>query len=106
MSIDAAAEFWTKVDNDAAFQEDLFNSIKMADGDEIVEFAKQHGFDFTVEDLRELSEASDKEELSDDDLENVAGGVGFSRFTPGRTSRFLFDKLHQGFFAGEPAVAR
>ncbi len=39
----------------------------------IIEFANHKGFDFTLEDVKKAQ--ADSGELSEDDLENVAGGI-------------------------------
>lgn len=58
-------------------QEELKKEVSTLGGAEktaifakFVEFGKKHGFEFTVEDLE-----SSKEDLSDEELENVNGGT-------------------------------
>lgn len=55
--------------------EELQNRIKVigADLEEIVRFANQKGFDFTVDDLKKAQDGDI--ELCDEELESVAGGI-------------------------------
>ena len=96
MGMESAAEFWNKIDADKELQEALFSTVKQADGEQVVAFAKEHGFDFTVDDLRQLAEAADKPDLSDADLDNVVGGFAFQNLKLGDTSRFVLSRLSRG----------
>ena len=75
MSIDAVNKFWGKFSADSDFRTKVENQHKMTLS-QIVEFGSQHGFTFTEDDLK--SAATEGGELSDDQLEAVAGGVGFN----------------------------
>ena len=68
MSIESAKAFLEKVKND----EDFRNSVgEIATAEERMEFVKNAGFDFTIEEIATL-----KEELSDIELDGVIGGSG------------------------------
>jgi predicted ribosomally synthesized peptide with nif11-like leader len=69
MSVESAKGFLVKLSEDKEFAEKL-NAIQSDEGR--LEMAKKSGFDFTNEELK-LCVASTGE-LSDDDLEKVAGG--------------------------------
>jgi len=43
------------------------------DGDALISLGAEHGFEFNTEELNELS--SEPTELTDDDLDSVAGGI-------------------------------
>ncbi|MBT3259157.1 MAG: Nif11-like leader peptide family natural product precursor [Deltaproteobacteria bacterium] len=66
MSIESAKAFLERMRND----EDFRNSVvEIATSEERMEYVKGAGFDFTKDEIANL-----KGELSDDDLDNVAGG--------------------------------
>ena len=66
MSIEQAQAFMEKVKND----EDLQKRLKEAEDSETrLNIAKEMGYDFTLEEARQASE-----QLSPDELEQVAGG--------------------------------
>ena len=67
MSISSAKDFMEKMKNDKEFAKKI-NEFK--NPTELQGFVTKAGFDFTKEELNSLST-----ELSDDDLEKVAGGV-------------------------------
>ena len=64
MSEEQLKAFIAKVQGDTSLQEQL-----KAEGADVVAIAKAAGFSITTEDLKE-----DRQTLSDDDLEGVAGG--------------------------------
>ena len=70
MSQQDLKEFAEKVNDDAALRsalEERFGDLTDIPADELVGFAEERGYEFTVEDARG--------ELSDEDLENVTGGT-------------------------------
>ena len=84
MSEKTVQDFFKKVESD----EDLANGYRSlqqelaaakADEDfyiaKIVQFASQNGHIFTAEDLTLAAKSKQSEELSDDDLDTVAGGL-------------------------------
>jgi len=86
MSMQAMASFLEKTQSDGALTENLVQILANNEGDEItskvIDLAKANGFDITASDVEETrkqfaqhAEAGDGE-LSDDDLENVSGGIG------------------------------
>jgi predicted ribosomally synthesized peptide with nif11-like leader len=81
MSKEAVVRFWRVANGD----EELREKIKDLTSDkDVVTFAKTHGFDFTEADIKAVSEsvksaeADSESELSEDQLEKVAGGGSFS----------------------------
>lgn len=70
MSVVSAKAFIEKVKNDEDFKKKL-GSLK--DAQARVEFVKAAGFDFTKE---ELAKVKEEEGLTDEELDNVAGGCG------------------------------
>ena len=68
MSIESAKAYMERLKDD----EDFRTSVgEIATSEERMEFAKAQGFDFTNDEI-----ATVKDELSGDDLEQVAGGGG------------------------------
>jgi predicted ribosomally synthesized peptide with nif11-like leader len=66
MSIESAKAFLERVEND----EDFKNSVgEITTTEERMEFVKKAGFDFTKEEIEKHTS-----ELSDEELDNVAGG--------------------------------
>ena len=70
MSVDSAKAFLERVRNDEDFRKSVGEIVT---AEERMEFVKGAGFDFTKEEFKSV-----QDELSDDDLGNVAGGVGVS----------------------------
>ena len=66
MSIESAKAFLERMKNDEDFRKSVG---EIATSKERMEYVKGAGFDFTKDEIANL-----KDELSDDDLENVAGG--------------------------------
>ena len=67
------------IENVKAFREALNESKelqeKIAAGEDWVEVAKAANFDFTKEELRKVLAVQESEELSESELEGVAGGT-------------------------------
>ncbi len=65
----------TKFEGDPGFAESLFN---LENGQEVQSFLKEQGLEFTLEEIDAFKNAliknTQKDELSDEDLEEVAGG--------------------------------
>ena len=82
MSAEQLTAFWAAVEADASLQETLKGA---ADLDAAVAVAKEAGFDVSKADLLEY-QSQQTLELSDEDLEKVAGGFSYdaivSRFVP------------------------
>ncbi len=73
MSVQAAKDFVAKIKEDKSLEDSL---VSADDDDARRKIAKDTGFDFTRDEMKEaISEISGKQ-LSDDDLDSVAGGVG------------------------------
>jgi predicted ribosomally synthesized peptide with nif11-like leader len=85
MSIAAVQDFLTKVSEDQALQEQIAKAME-SDNDRqaVTDLARSKGFDFTAAELgqeiqnREAAARQQAEagELSEDELESVAGGTG------------------------------
>ena len=67
-------ELKQKIESDAAFKESL---QKSADAKDLLNKIKEAGFDVTPEELVNTVQSGENGEVSDDDLEAVAGGGGF-----------------------------
>jgi predicted ribosomally synthesized peptide with nif11-like leader len=78
MSLQALGQFWKKVDDDTAFKDEFFKAVpkELTSGAPVVAFAKGKGFEFTEKELGQAaaSASTSKSELSDTQLEAVAGG--------------------------------
>lgn len=66
MSIESAKAFTEKMKTDSEFAKKV---LACKGGTERIEFVKKAGFDFTKEEIKEVTS-----ELSDDELNAVAGG--------------------------------
>ena len=74
---DKLKELYEKVSGDESLKESFSKGFEaMSNDDEkksfVIDFAKEQGITLTMDDF---PEAGDKQELSDDDLDNVAGGA-------------------------------
>ena len=80
MSVEQAKAFIEKLDSDKTF----LSQVAGAGSDEArLELAKAAGFEFTAEELAGAIGESGGEELSDDELEAVAGGYeGWPKIEP------------------------
>ena len=77
MSIEAASESLNKAKQDSKLQRQLDDCLAQEDGlQSFIEIAAQHGCEFTTEEFAELIQPADGA-LSDDQLDQVAGGFGF-----------------------------
>ena len=89
MSIEAVNQFLEKVSQDNQLQEELAKAMEAEDDRQAVtELANNQGFQFTGEELmteieKRQKAAIDSGELSEEELESVAGGfsIGFSGIT-------------------------
>lgn len=82
--VTATTEKYLKFVEKIAFDNDLqrqLAAIKPGDGDEILALAASQGYDFTIEELTEATQqisnqvGKENEELSEEDLELVNGGL-------------------------------
>ncbi len=73
MSKDAAISFAERLKTDDAFQARLSGA---ADSSERLAILQAEGFDLSKDDVAAVKQALGIEELSDEDLERVAGGAG------------------------------
>ena len=72
MSQEAVQAFVERVNSDEAFRNDL---IEAGSNDVRLQKAQDAGFDVTAEDLADLRRQAGAEELSEDDLQKIAGGL-------------------------------
>ena len=70
MSQQSLEQFLEKVAQSEELQSQIGEEI---DGDALIALGAEHGFEFNTEELNELS--SEPTELTDDDLDSVAGGI-------------------------------
>ncbi|WP_083894164.1 Nif11-like leader peptide family natural product precursor [Rivularia sp. PCC 7116] len=81
MSIEAVNQFLEKVAKDSNIQEELVQAMQAEnDRQAVVELGAKHGFNFTGDELMNEIEkrqkaAADSGELSEEELEAVAGGA-------------------------------
>ena len=79
MSQKALVEFMAKSEQDPELMAQAKGVIENTDSpDQFVALGKQHGFDFTGKEVVQFFSKMDNEELSEADLEAVAGGTSFS----------------------------
>jgi predicted ribosomally synthesized peptide with nif11-like leader len=93
MSAQAAGDFLKKIDEDTAFRDAFFAAVpkEAATPADVAAYAKSKGFDFSAEDLSQVAALATGAELSDAQLEAVAGGisVGFGEKWRPATMNFL-----------------
>lgn len=79
MSKEAARLFIEKIDQNNDLQELIINSLENQDSSvNLVEVGREHGFEFTEEEIRKVwSDILKEEELSDFALELISGGVTY-----------------------------
>ena len=81
MSVENVGKFFAMLDENEALQQEYSSStdeaVRKAISDATIGMASRHGCEFTKEDLAQHLNSLSKE-LSDEDLENVAGGGGSS----------------------------
>mgnify|MGYP003321505980 CR=1 FL=1 len=70
MSKESLEQFINQVAESEELQAKIGEEI---DGDALIALGAEHGFEFNTEELNELS--SEPTELTDDDLDSVAGGI-------------------------------
>lgn len=71
MSREAAQAFVERLNDDEAFRETM---IAADDNDTRLRTAQEAGFDITADDLDELRREHSVDELSEEDLQRIAGG--------------------------------
>ncbi|MFP4285623.1 MAG: Nif11-like leader peptide family natural product precursor [Desulfovermiculus sp.] len=67
MSKEQAREFIDRLDRDEDFKKEVTNC---KNSEERIQFIKSQGFDFTTDEIKEVTE-----ELSEQDLERISGGI-------------------------------
>jgi len=72
MSKESLQKFAQKLEQDSEWG-NQFNDLSV---EEFVARASEEGFDITAEEINSVTQESAEGELSEDDLENVAGGFG------------------------------
>ncbi len=83
MSVESAKAFLEKFNSDEAFKK----TIEAAKTDEARQaVVKKAGFKFTKADLKSAFADQGKQELSEDDLESVAGGASATWVSTGATA--------------------
>ena len=77
MSVEQAKAFIEKMNSDETF----LTQVAGADSNEArFQLAKASGFDFTVEELAVAADDDSSEELTEEELESVAGGGAYIKF--------------------------
>lgn len=96
MSVEQAKEFLVKIATDA----EAADKARLAHEASLLEVAKELGFSMTGTDLEAaIEEIAGIDELSEEELDEVAGGVGRHSFRSVRPSFNLFGKLGPSFGA-------
>jgi predicted ribosomally synthesized peptide with nif11-like leader len=82
MSHESVQTFWNEVDADHGLQrrlDELFEqpgSARILRAEQVVELGREHGYDFTVAELRSFLEGHSRSgQLSEDELAALAGGT-------------------------------
>ncbi|GAB4535394.1 MAG: hypothetical protein Tsb0014_22330 [Pleurocapsa sp.] len=92
MSTENAIEFLAEVAENASLQEKL-KATK--NSDELIALAKEQGYEVSAEDFQAIKEIADSnEELSEDELETVAGGrITYDHDDPSQDARRFMQKI-------------
>ena len=82
MSQENVRSFFKAIEEDEDFREKIsaqFNSNNPADEENamnaMVQVASENGYQFSVEDMKDVAEQSKDMELNDEQLDNIAGGT-------------------------------
>lgn len=73
MSAEAATAFAERLKTDEAFQSEILSA---ATPEERLDLAREAGFDLSVDDADTIKSALGIEEVSEEDLDRISGGVG------------------------------
>jgi len=93
MSREAAQAFVERLNSDDAFRERM---VAAGDNDARLRAAQEAGFDITADDLAELRREHRADELSEEDLQKIAGGMSTTEVVSAVGSAISF----VGFVAG------
>ena len=79
MSVENVKAFFKKLETDEVFRDEFTKSemLKKDNKESILKAAEANGYPFTMNDLKQAQEEMKDIELSEDELEKVAGGAGF-----------------------------
>ena len=72
MSVESAKEFYKRLKEDEEFAKKINDT---QDNEERVKLVKDEGYDFTLEELNGVIHEETGKKLSDEELENIAGGI-------------------------------
>ena len=72
MSVESAKEFYKRIKEDEEFAKKISDT---QDNEERAKMVKDEGYDFTLEELNGVIQKETGKKLSDEELENIAGGV-------------------------------
>ena len=97
MSDEAITRFFQMLNDDRELRDDFKSALEVA----VVELAARHGCDFTADELA-LRLA---DELSDEDLENVAGGASAPIATQDLSSEMLLSGLTRGLAGPDDGIS-
>ena len=94
---DKLKELYEKVSGDDSLKESLIKGLEAISNDDekksfIIDFAKEQGITLTNEDF---PETGDMQQISDDDLDNIAGGA-FGDAAAKQCGRSAFAACHAG----------
>jgi predicted ribosomally synthesized peptide with nif11-like leader len=82
MAKESAVQFLDKVYSDSEFKAEVKAMVKSGSLEEITDVAATHGYNFSTDELKEASAERPvvTQELSDEELESVAGGLIISYY--------------------------
>lgn len=99
MSIEAVTKFTDKLAQDESLQQELKSAIGDKEGlsasQAVAELGAKHGYNFSAEEAQQTREfvlESESDELSEEDLEAVAGGGPAGRMIGEKVGAWLGDK--------------
>jgi predicted ribosomally synthesized peptide with nif11-like leader len=114
-TMSAVQEFLTKVSEDQALQEELAKAMESEnDRQAVTELAKSKGYEFTTEELSSAIEAAQAEiqaqmeggELSEDELESVAGGATPTVVTTVAASKLIIASIGAASILGSASISK
>ena len=94
MSVEQAKAFMEKLDSNKSFLKEIAGA---GSDEDRLQLAQKAGFEFTTGELASAMEESASEELSEDELETVAGGAGYLKIGDIKGESRIFNKLSLGY---------
>jgi predicted ribosomally synthesized peptide with nif11-like leader len=115
MSMSAVQDFFTKIAEDQSLQEELAKAMEAEnDRQAVTDLARSKGFEFTTEELAQEIQNREAEaqrqieagELSEDELESVAGGATPTVITTVAATKLVIASLGAASIIGSASISK